>query len=151
MAPAFWAFEDKRAVAPINEGNVASNRNTVGDWLAGVGRDTDAVIHHNHVARDAGGGEARAEVRTPGRIGRGRIGRPTCNLHKVVAPAKPEIHLHAGIEAVGWRGEVGVAESAAVLGLGVDRITARTAGNEILFLEVARGLGEAVHIQLVVN
>ena len=65
--------------------------------------------------------------------------------------AVPDVHLHARVRAVAGGGEVGVVHPAAVLRLGIDGVPARAAAPEIIVLEVARALREAVVVELVVD
>ena len=63
----------------------------------------------------------------------------------------PQEHLHAGIAAIGRRGEIGVVHTAAVLRLGIDRITAHTITAKIVLLEIPGELVEAVRVEDIVD
>src|SRR5690606_36027854 len=63
----------------------------------------------------------------------------------------PDVHLHARVLAVRRRGEVGVVGARAVLGLGLDVVTAQAAVAVVVLLEVAARLVEAELIGHVVD
>src|SRR5262245_19090442 len=67
------------------------------------------------------------------------------------APTGPEVHLHARVLPVFRSREVGVVDSTAILRFRVDRILAAATLPEVVFLEVARRLGETVPVQLVMD
>ena len=63
----------------------------------------------------------------------------------------PQKHLQATRQSIRRRGEIRVVKSAAVLGVGLNRIVVPTTAAEVLLLEIARGFGEPEFIQPVVH
>ena len=64
---------------------------------------------------------------------------------------RPHIHLHAGIAAIRRCGEIGIVQTATILRLGKNRVTAGSAITKIVFLKITAGLVKAVLMKHVMN
>src|SRR5262249_46163137 len=141
-------FHHESTTSTIDEGNLATEA-VGGESLAGAGDGTGAVVHQYHVAGSAGRIERRSENGTLGAIGTGCGAAVDHDL--VIALSGPQIHLHAWIQTVNGRGEIGVVGAGAILSFGVYGITITATPAKVVLLEVAGSFGESMSVQRVVD